>query len=78
MNYFKMCIFFALTVVEGFLNFLCSVFAYYPGFDFANNFLVYGEIFRIKREVRDRVHSRSELAQEADEKVRLAKELDHG
>ena len=77
-NYFRMLLFFGLVIAEGLINFICSIFAYYPALDFATNFLVYGELFRVRREIGDRVSTRQELNKEADEKVNLAKRLDNG
>ena len=77
-NYLKMPMYFLLTVLEGLLNFICSIFAYYPALDFSTSFLVYGELIRVRREVVGRVVSRQELNKEADEKVNLAKHLDNG
>lgn len=75
-NYLKMPIYFFLTILEGFMNFMCSIFAYYPAFDFSTGFLVHGELIRVRREVAGRVTSRQELNIEADQKVSLAKQLD--
>ena len=78
MNYFKMVVFFGLTVVESFMNFVCSLFAYYPAFDFSTRFLVFNEIFRVRREILGRNDSRGDLNKKADGMVSLAKNLDSG
>ena len=75
-NYFKMLVFFGLTVMESFINFVCSVFGYYPAMDFSTKFLVFAEIFRVRKEISNRVDHRDNLNLQADELVKLAKKLD--
>ena len=76
--YLRTLLFFGLTVIEGIINFCCAVFGCYPALDFSTKFLVFGEIFRVRREIEKRVSDRQSLESEANEKVALAKQLDNG
>jgi len=73
-----MVIFNVLCVLDSILNFVCAVFAYYPAFDTATKFLVFNELFRVRREIKDRLDHRQGLEATADQKVTLAKSLDDG
>ena len=77
-NYLKMLVYYSLTVVESVLNFVGSVVGYYPKLEFSTNFLVALELFRVEREIGDRLKERETMENEADAKVKLAKEMDDG
>ena len=76
MNYFKLSAFYALSLVDSVLNFVCSVVHIYPKSDLATIFLAGREIKKMNKDLSDHNDERLEKIEKADFLVAKAKEID--
>ena len=74
MNYFKKLGFYFLTIVDGIINFLCSIFGVYLGVDSSTNFLLFLEMRRVRSVVDERAKGRLDLSDKAAKKFEEAKD----
>ena len=78
MKYFKNLGFYFLTIIDGVINFLCSVFGLYPTIDSATNFLLVLEMRKVRGVWDDRAKDRQELGEKADKEFAEAKDTLNG
>ena len=74
MKYFKHLGFYFLTVVDAFINFVCSVFGAYPTIDISTTFLLLFEMRRVNAVLGGTEKKRSQMDAEATQKFEEAKD----
>jgi len=77
-NYFKYIVFYLTNMLSTIINFVCSLFGYYPQLELGVSFLVILESKRILSELDFAVKKKQDQLDNADEKVKIARELDNG
>jgi len=73
MKYITNLAFYFLSVVDGVVNLLASLFAMYPKMDSATSFLVYLELRRVNKEIDGREAKREKEKSEAEVQMSAAK-----
>ena len=74
MSYFKLLIYYSISVIDALINVVCALFGYYPTLEMAHDYLMAREMRRIGGEVSGRQDQRKEQIDEADALVQEAKE----
>jgi len=74
-NYFKHLTYYTLSMFGSILNLVCALFGCYPQLELGVSFLVMLESKRILRELDSGVKKKQDQLDDAEEKVKLAKEL---
>ena len=76
MGYIKMVLFYFFELVGAFINFLGSIFNYYPALDLGVNYLLFVEGKKINKQREERSQQRQEKEQEASSIEAQAYEVD--
>ena len=74
--YLKYIIYNFLNLFDSFVNFICSLFCFYPKCDISTNFLVSIELRRVEGEIDTRSTEKASRLGDADEMVDAAKYYD--
>ena len=78
MKYITNLTYYSLSVVDGVVNLMASLFAIYPKIDLATSFLVYSELRRVNREIDSREVGREIKKSEAEAQMSAAKGILNG
>ncbi len=73
MKYITNLTFYSLSVVDGVVNLMASLFAVYPKIDSATSFLVHLELRRVNKEIDGREVKREKEKSEAEAQMSAAK-----
>lgn len=78
MKYFINLIYYFISFLDSFINVFSSIFGFYPKLDMATSFLVYNELSRVNKEIKERSSYRNKKKVEFEEKVSEAKGILNG
>ena len=76
MGYFKLFIYYFISLIDALINFLCAIVGYYPALEMAQDYIVSRELKRIGGELQDHDHTRAQDIHKADSLVQEAKSLE--
>ena len=74
-KYFKHFIYYLINLFDSIFNLVCALFGYYPQLEIGMSFLVRLETKRITEELDSNDEKKQGQLADADEKVKLAKDL---